>query len=383
MSGAGEAGCDDERANPLAAGERGAASVAIAENTQGAFLLRDLLLGRQYRFFGRIEGDAALYDVPALAGDDGAELRRVRVGIAGLNPWFDNISYKLEFDLTDGSNSISNAYVAVDLGSRGVLTIGNQDGSPSLSARTGSLSQLFMESPLPIEAFGIDKRVGISWDRFTPRSGAHLLLFGRDLNSEAKHQGFAARGYWNPHRADLSVFHVGASILHEDISGETRLRSRPESHVTGNHLVDTGVFSDVSSDQRLGLEVAGARRSFTMRFEFMRNVWKRDDGARNRFRGAYLEGGYFLGGIPFRYRDGKFVRPNIARGSVGWELAYRLSWLDLDDDDVHVGSQRNVGLALNAYPRPGLRAQFNLIHVNADVAGGDGWIFQGRVQFNW
>ena len=375
--------CDDEGKDAATSGKRGEASVAIAENTQGAFRLRDLLLGRQYRFFGRIEGDAAFYDVPVLTDDDGAELRRFRVGVAGLNPWLENVSYKLEFDLTDGSSSISSAYLAVDLGARGVVTIGNQRGSQSLSASTGSLSQLFMESPLPVEAFGIDKRVGVSWDRFTPRSGVHLLLFGRDLNSDAKHSGLAARGYWNPYRAGDTVWHVGASILREDISGDTRLRTRPESHVTGIRLADTGVHADVSSDHRLGLEIAGARRSFTTRFEFMLNHWKRDDGSRNRFRGAYLEGGYFFGGIPFRYRDGKFVRPNLAPGTVGWELAYRLSWLDLDDDDVRGGSQRNAGLALNIYPRPDLRAQFNLIHVNSDVAGGDGWLFQGRLQFNW
>lgn len=375
--------CDDEAADTSAIEERGAASVAIAENTQGAFLLRKLLLDRQYRLFGRAEGDAAAYRVPALDSDGGFELRRLRVGIAGLNPWFDNVSYKFEFDLTDGSSSISSAYLAVDLGARGVVTLGNQDGSQSLAASTGSLSQLFMESPLPIEAFGIDKRVGVSWDRFTPRSGVHLLLFGRDLNSDAKHSGLAARGFWVPYRAGDAVWHLGASILREDISGDTRLRSRPESHVTGMRLVDTGAFSDVRSDHRLGLEIAGAKGPFTTRLEIMRNNWVRDDASRNRFRGGYLEGGYFFGGIPFRYRDGKFVRPTLSPGTVGWELAYRLSWLDLDDGDVRGGSQRNAGLALNVYPRPDLRGQFNLIHVNSDVAGGDGWLLQGRLQFNW
>ena len=359
------------------------ASVAIAENEQGTLLLRKLLEGRKFQFFGRLEGEFAFYDIPSLDQQDGADLRRFRAGIAGVSALFDRLSYKLEFDLMDQTSTISSAYITADFGKNGTLTIGNQDGSQSLNASTGSLSQLFMEAPLPIEAFGVSKRVGISYDRASDRNGLHFLIFGRDLNSEARHQGISARAYFNPYRSEKGIWHFGISALREDITDETRLRSRPESYITDIRLVDTGWFEDVKSTRRLGLEIAGATGSFTTRFEFLRNDWKRDDGTRNRFKGAYLEGGYFFSGIPFRYVRGKFVRPRLAGVDMAWELAYRLSWVDLNDDDVEGGEELNTGLALNAYPHPGWRGQVNLIYVDSDRPDSDGLLFQARLQWNW
>jgi phosphate-selective porin OprO/OprP len=370
--------------SPLPAGEdRNEASVAIAENTQGAFLLRELLRGREFALFGRVEGEFARYDIPSFVDENGADVRALRLGIAGLNPWFENISYKLEFDLTDGSSSISSAYLAVDFGDRGGLTIGNQDGSQNLSSSTGSLSQLFMESPLPVQAFGLNKRVGISYDRSGQRGGIFFLAFGRDLNSDEKHQGVAGRAWINPHRSGNGIWHLGVSIVHEVISDATRLSSRPESHVTDLQLVDTGSWEDVKTDRQLGIEIAGATGSFTTRIEAMLTNWKRDDGSVNRFKGAYIEGGYFLGAVPFRYHDGKFVRPNLQGRGSALELAFRLSWLDLNDGDVEGGEERNAGLALNWYPRPHLRVQLNLIQVNSDRPDSDGPLFQARLQYNW
>ena len=359
------------------------ASIAIAENAQGTILLRKLLLDRKFKIFGRLEGEFAFYDIPSLESQDGADLRRFRIGIAGVISLFERLSYKLELDLKDQSSTISSAYITADFGRHGTLTVGNQDGSQSLNASTGSLSQLFMEAPLPIGAFGVSKRVGISYDRSASRNGLHFLLFGRDLNSEARHQGVSARGYFSPYRSEKGIWHLGASLLREDIDDETRLRSRPESYITDIRLVDTGWFDDVQSTRRLGLEFAGATGSFTTRFEILRNDWKRDDGSRNRFKGAYLEGGYFFGGIPFRYVDGKFVRPSLAGIDMAWELAYRLSWVDLNDGDVQGGEEFNTGLALNIYPHPGWRGQLNLIYVDSDQADSDGLLFQARLQFNW
>ena len=359
-------------------------SITIAENAQDAFLLRRLLKGRQFTFFGRLEGEFALYDIPALADEDGAELRRFRLGLAGLNPWFENISHKVEFDYSDGSGNISDAYFAIDLGQRGSLTIGNQDGSLSLSASTGSLSQLFMESPLPISAFGLSKRVGVAYDRFAERTGIHLLLFGRDFNDkEAAHSGLTLRAYVNPYRSAGGVWHLGASVVRENFDEGAHLRARPESFVTDIRLVDTGVREDVERSTRLGIEAAGALGSFTTRLELLANEWQRLDGPRNRFAGAYLEGGYFLTGEPFSYRDGKFVRPALERGQNAWELAYRYSWVDLNDGDVQGGEERNLGLALNYYPAPRARGQLNLIQVNSAPVGGDGLLFQARIQLNW
>ena len=368
---------------PLSPQDRHKASIIIAENAQDADILRQLLQGRQLIFFGQLGGEYAHYDIPSFMDQDGFEIRNFRLGLAGLSPWFKNFSYKLEVDLADGSSTISDAYIHYRLSDKGSLTIGNQDGSQSLSGATGSLSLLFMEAPLPSDGFSLDKRVGISYDRNWPKSGLHLLVFGRDLNSDANHKGAAARAFFNPHRSAQGIWHLGANYVWQKNKGTARLKTRPESHVTDIRLVDTGEHNDVVSDHRYGIEIAGARGAFTTRIELFLNTWKREDGSHNDFAGAYLEGGYFLTGQPFNYINGKFVRPHLDGGRAAWELAYRVSWLDLNDGDVRGGEETNAGLALNYYPRPNLRGQFNLIHVSSDRPDSDGWLVQVRLQFNW
>ena len=71
------------------------------------------------------------------------------------------------------------------------------------------------------------------------------------------------------------------------------------------------------------------------------------------------------------------------REQHGYELRERI--IDLDDGEVQGGIQKNLGLALNWYPRSNLRAQFNLIYYDAERDTGDetGWIAQTRVQLSW
>ena len=77
------------------------------------------------------------------------------------------------------------------------------------------------------------------------------------------------------------------------------------------------------------------------------------------------------------------MRPDLAGYGVAYEMAWRYSWIDLNDGDIRGGEERNLGLAFNVYPRVGLRIQSNLILVNADQPGGDGLLLQARLQFNW
>jgi phosphate-selective porin OprO/OprP len=178
---------------------------------------------------------------------------------------------------------------------------------------------------------------------------------------------------------------LGFSLVREEMDRENRYRTRPESHVTDIRLVDTGVYDDVEYQNILGVEVAGARGAISGRFEAFVSRWEREGSLENDFYGAYFEIGYFLTGQDFRYKDGKFVRPLIEKGSKAWEVGIRASWVDLNDQDIRGGEQKNLGLALNFYPQPNFRAMFNVIYYAAKRDNGDeeGWIAQTRVQFNW
>jgi phosphate-selective porin OprO/OprP len=356
----------------------------IAEGTQTAVSLESLLLGRNYVFFGRVELDAAAYfgDIPS--SENGGELRRLRVGIAGLATFVDSVSYKFELDLTDSTNNLSDMYFQWDLPKRGALRVGNQTVSQNLSAMTSSLSHLFMEESLPVSAFSLSRRLAVSYEHDWRRFGVHGMFFTRDPNNDAGKYGWAARVFTKPIRGPSQIGHAGISLVSEKMDREARYRTRPESHVTDIRLVDTGLYDDVQYQHVLGLELAGGLGSNTMKLELFRSLWERDRGRSNTFNGAYLELGRFLTGQQFNYVRGKFVRPIMEPGTQAWEIGLRASWLDLNDRDVRGGEQVNVGVALNYYPRPNLRFQFNVLRFRTDSVAGDdqGWILQAKVQFN-
>ncbi len=355
----------------------------ISENTQDALTLQRLLLGRSYTFFGRIEPDYASYFNGVLKDEDGLELRRLRAGFVGVLS--DTLSYRGELDLTDGTNNFSDFYLKWDTPGHGSFTIGNQRVAQNLSAMTGVVSLLFMERPLPVTTFSLARRLAVSQDFYLNKFGIHAVLFTRDPNNDAGKYGAALRVITNPVRTDGGLAHLGFSLVREKMDRDARYRTRPESHVTDIRLVDTGNYDDVEYQNILGVEVAGARGASTLRAEAFISRWERTDSRENDFVGAYIEIGRFLTGQGFRYRDGKFVRPRIEQGTRAWEVALRASWVDLNDGDVRGGEQKNLGVALNWYPRGNLRALFNLIYYDAERDAGDedGLIAQARVQLTW
>jgi phosphate-selective porin OprO/OprP len=376
-------GCKTISDEPLPEENRQEISVDVSENIQNVRTLKRLLLGRSYTFFGSIEPEYAAYPNGILKDEDGFDVRGFSVGMVG--ELSDKLSYKGEVDLTDKANNISDFYLKWDTSHFGSLTLGNQRVAQNLSAMTGALSQLFMERPLPVTTYSMQRRLAIGQDLFFRKLGVHAVIFSKDPNNDAGKQGASIRVIANPARSNNGVAHVGFSLVREDMDREIRYRTRPESHVTDIRLVDTGLYNDIEHQNILGVELAGALGSTSGRIEAFASRWERADSLENNFYGAYIEIGHFLTGQNFRYRDGKFIRPQFEKDSRAWEAGIRASWIDLNDKDIRGGEQKNLGLALNYYTRRKFRAMFNVIYYDAERDQGDeaGWIAQTRIQFNW
>jgi len=191
-------------------------------------------------FFGRIEIDYAYYSSGILASDSGFRIRSLRAGLA--KAFKHNISAKAEIDLTDGDSNFADLYARYRHKKFGLFTVGNQRVAQTLVNQTSRISRTFMEEPLPAEAFGLGRRLAVGWDLNKKKGGIHTTLFGPDLNGSIGDSGYAARIYLNPSRSRLNVFHVGASYVYENMSRKTRFFSHPESRVTDERLVDTGIY---------------------------------------------------------------------------------------------------------------------------------------------
>jgi len=341
------------------------------------------LVGKGWYSFGRVEGEYANFSSGDLGDDSGFNFRSLRAGI--VRKFSERTTVKLEVDLTDGDSNWTDLYGRFKT-RIGTLTVGNQKIAQSLVSQTSRLSRTFMELPLPADAFGLGRRLGLGWDLHHNRVGAHLTAFGKDLNDNVGDFGYGARLYFNPAKTRFNMIHIGISAVKENMDQDARFRAYPETRVTSTRLVDTGSHSEVDTQSIYGFELAVAQGSFSLRGEYFLAEWDRNSGSDPNFDGYYLQGNWAVTGEKFQYTQGKFlrIRSNNPRGS--WEIAARYSQLNLNDLGIQGGKEKNISLAVNWYgPGNQLRVMSSLIFVDTDAVAGnqDPTIFQIRIQMHW
>ncbi len=350
---------------------------------------------------GRIQHDFAYFaedgDIERRLGadvDDGTEFRRARLYFSGTI--YDDIDFKVQYDFAGGDADFKDVY----LGLRNVPYVGNvrvgQFKEPfSLEELTSSNYITFMERSLA-NTFAPGRNTGIMFydtmmdERMTWAAGVFRQTDsfgdgagGRDYNVTARLTGLPVY-----EEGGKKLLHLGVSYTHQNYENDTiRFRARPESHLAPR-LVDTGDFSAEYGDF-IGAEAAWVDGPFSLQGEYVhafiegRNRW---DGDPN-FWAASVQASYFLTGEhrPYKTSTGAFdrVRPlkNFGKdgGSGAWELAARLSYLNLNDNGVKGGRLRDLTVGLNWYLNPNVRTMWN--YVLADPSeGGSVSAFMWRFQ---
>lgn len=320
---------------------------------------------------GRIEGQSA-----GLA----SEARRIRLGAEGnLGGDF---GYKLEIEFSDNSVDLVDTFISYTPGDF-VALIGNQNQFQSFDEVIGDTTGSFMERAAFTDAFGFERRLGVSLQYV----GKELLLQGGvfadsidSIANDSEEPGggglndsasFDGRIIYAPQIGPMRL-HLGASLHWRELNnlaqGTQRYRQRPYLHAVNFRPIDTGELL-ADSEMHYGLELAGSRKQLYFAGEVHWLEVSRPGMADPRFFGGYAEVGYFLTrGDTRPWRGGLFDRTDPARpvtegGPGAIQIGIRYDHLDMNSLDIVGGTQDAVFLAAVWTPINYLRFNINYGHL--------------------
>ncbi|MBI5760192.1 MAG: hypothetical protein HZA46_16870 [Planctomycetales bacterium] len=380
------------------------------------------------RPFGRIHVDAATFSQDdankATVGNalNGVNIRRARMGLEGEG--FDIFFYRFDVDfvtpdsVTGTRPTIFDAYLDVQkLPVVGNIRAGHFREPFSLERLDSSHDNPFLERSNPLNALTPFRNIGVmafDWNADETRTWSYGVFhestneFG-ESQRDATALAFTGRTTWLPWYEEQEggphLWHVGASYSYRNLnSQELGFDQTPEVVLKEGLLVtpsfvDTGLIA-LRDYHVAGIETVTSRGPLSIQGEYVFLSGRKTDAGHVSFHGGYLEAMYWLTGEHRNYirRTGNHgaVPPNCSFycrqtdcgsevGSGAWEVAARVSYLNLNSGNTQGGSLTDLTLGLNWNYAVRSRVMFNYIHAFLDRGGLNSHadIFSTRLQFTF
>lgn len=345
---------------------------------------------------------------------DGADFRRARLGANGNVT--EQMSYFFQMDFgAFGRPTFTDVWLAInDVPVFGNIKVGQWKHPFSLEVVSSYRYTTFMERSLLFQSFTPFRHVGIGFydwsEDLNTTWAASAIRTGQDQygGSISTDGGYGLVGrlthllHWDEATEGRSYLHVGgAYYLNAPPNDRTRFRSIPEFFV-GEHaggavgtsgqaipgaingtpyFVDTLTF-DADLVNTFGSELLWVAGPLSVQSEAMAAVVDRPTGDTLLLGGAYMQVGYFLTGEhrPYDRKAGAidrikpfedffWVRTCEGQGEYGmgaWEVAARVSYLNLNDDNIRGGELTDLTLGVNWYLNPYCKFVANYIHAFLD-----------------
>jgi phosphate-selective porin OprO/OprP len=343
----------------------------------------------------------------AQAGDclNGTEFRRARLSLSGEA--FHVVDYEIEFDFA-GQTDFKDVYMTInELPWLGHLRVGHFKEPFSLEELTSSRYITFMERGLN-NVFAPGYRTGVmafdhsQSENMTWAIGAFATLIPEnppkfpsenfdDAGGTSLTMRYTFLPWYDEATEGRGLLHTGICYTYRDIPelapGKTnrfRLATRPEAHLA-EYVANTGYLDDAATVNALDVELAWVYGPFSMQSEYTWFWLHRSANDAPTFHGGYVGASWFLTGEHRSYSRtaGKFsrVKPfenffrvrtedgRISTGRGAWELAYRWSYVSLNDAGVRGGRVGDHTVGVNWYLNPYMRVMFNYIHSETKERG--------------
>ena len=357
--------------------DRTAVEASISEALVDTPYINQLLVDREFPVLGGRWGGDLFIDLPLNGEPEGADVTLRRAKLSYARRLTGHWRLKLQADYTrNGGLELSDNYLSWSGWDQALITLGIIDPPFSLESVSSSSGITFMERALPVAALSERKSGGVNLLGRTRRGilNGTLILFNIDRDDLREDgEGLVFHYSHSPiEPARDSQLHLGASLSYRwNATDEgTRFRSRPEIATVDDFFVDTGEIPNSDRIGRVSLEASEVRGRFSWQSELIGARVERTIAGTTMFWGAYVFASWFFTADQRNYNlgDGSYGRvsvnnPVFEGGWGAFELAARASVVDLNDQDVSGGKERNLSLGLNWYANDQVRVMVNAIKV--------------------
>lgn len=269
--------------------------------------------------------------------------------------WAYNVSY--DFSAT----ALRNAYIKYEGLKNSALLFGNYAPALGLNNAPDNSKYLnFTTAPLPVLAFAPAFATGVlaytHTDNMTFLADVFYPTYNTQITEHAP-LGASGRITFSPVHTETKVFHAGVSHAYQQIDSSNNLQFTVAPEVNGNftgNLLNTGTMNNVTSYNTSNIALATVQGPLSIQGEYFTTQVVRNNGQTNlRFNSFYVMASYFLTGesLNYNFEDGAFYNiKEIKHSNTGaWEVATRVSQLNLNDGNVQGGKETNVTVGLNWY----------------------------------
>lgn len=284
---------------------------------------------------------------------------------------------KLTANYTRGGGlELADNYIVYSGWKTALLTFGVSSPPFSLESISTSSSLTFMERSLVVDALSERQSGGLTFLKRTPNHIFNgMLVFLNPKDNDLRQSGQAIIGHYvySPIAVESSnSVHIGGSFsFRQHTNGNsTQFRSLPEIATAENYFVDTGTIDGADKVGRLGFEASKVVGRFSWQTEVLTTRVTRNGADRVNFWGAYAYASWFLTNDSRNYNlgSGSFdvVTPSSPVMHGGWgafEVAARVSHVDLTSKDLIGGTESNITLGFNWYLNEKIRVMTNLTKV--------------------
>jgi len=331
--------------------------------------------------------------------EDGTELRRARLELSGEVA--DKVDWALALDFGGGSTNFRNAYAGIKDLPFGNVRAGQFKEPYGLEQITSSNNNTFTERSLMnalVPAFNAGVMVfddfakeratwAVGAFRTGPDSGGEVSRGDGEYAATARLTGLPLYSEDGRDYVHVGVGYSRRSPTNDSLS----FSSKPEANLAPTYVSATVPTETVDL---LGVELAWVNGPFSISGEYTQAMLEGDSGTTSDpdFAGYYVQTGYFLTGESRGYRkaQGCFdtLKPKENAfgegGGLGaWEVAARLSSLDLADDGIDGGELDDLTFGVNWYLNPNTRLMVDYILADLSPAGGGPDGDTNTLAFRW